>query len=133
MNAIIETDKNFQGLIEYKDISWTKKDFKELLKVGDIIYVKKNREIFSLQQLPKINGGVVVMDPFTGRVLALSGGFSFRNIEFNRASQAMRQARISFQTFLFMHSHWKTNTPLIISFRCTISLRSRDRFKEMET
>ena len=44
--------------------------------MGDIIYVKniKNNK-FSLKQLPKINGGIVVMDPFTGRVVALSGGF----------------------------------------------------------
>ena len=35
-------------------------------------------KIYSLQQLPKINGGIVVMDPYTGRVLALSGGFSFK-------------------------------------------------------
>ncbi len=101
-DAIIETEKNFQGLIEYKDISWTKKDFKELLKVGDIIYVKKKTDkSFSLQQLPKINGGVVVMDPFTGRVLALSGGFSFRNSEFNRASQAMRQPGSAFKPFVY--------------------------------
>ena len=72
----IETIDRSIGKIRYKDISWTKKDFEDLLRVGDIIYVKKLRENFySLKQLPKINGGIVVMDPFTGRVLALSGGF----------------------------------------------------------
>ncbi len=101
-NSIIETDNNLQGLINYKDISWTKKEFKELFKVGDVIYVKKeNSDSYSLQQLPKINGGMVVMDPFTGRVLALSGGFSFKNSEFNRASQALRQPGSAFKPFVY--------------------------------
>jgi penicillin-binding protein 1A len=39
------------------------------LKVGDVIYVKKLKNKFSLKQIPKINGGIVVMDPYTGRVL----------------------------------------------------------------
>ena len=102
-NAIIETEKNMNGTIEYKDISWTKKDFKDLLKEGDIIYVKNTnkKNFFSLEQLPKINGGVVVMDPFTGRVVALSGGFSFKNSEFNRATQALRQPGSAFKPFVY--------------------------------
>ena len=101
-NAIIETEKKINGIIEYKEITWTKKDFKDLLKKGDIIYVKKiNKNLFSLQQLPRINGGAVVMDPFTGRVLALSGGFSFKNSEFNRASQALRQPGSAFKPFVY--------------------------------
>jgi len=101
-DAIIETEENLKGIIKYKDISWTKKDFKDLLKEGDVIYVKKiNKDLFSLQQLPKINGGVVVIDPFTGRVLALSGGFSFKNSEFNRASQALRQPGSAFKPFVY--------------------------------
>ena len=102
-NAIIETEKNINGTIEYKDISWTKKNFKDLLKEGDIIYVKNTnkKNFFSLEQLPKINGGVVVMDPFTGRVVALSGGFSFKNSEFNRATQALRQPGSAFKPFVY--------------------------------
>ncbi len=88
-SAEIETEDNIKGFIEYQSISWTKKEFNKLLKPGDIIYVEKIKEnIFNLKQLPKVNGGIVVMDPFTGRVLALSGGFSFKQSEFNRATQA---------------------------------------------
>ena len=98
----IETENYSKGIIKYKDISWTKKEFKDLLKEGDVIYVKKtDTNTFSLQQLPKINGGIVVMDPFTGRVLALSGGFSFRNSEFNRSSQALRQPGSAFKPFVY--------------------------------
>ncbi|MBD1153126.1 PBP1A family penicillin-binding protein [Pelagibacterales bacterium SAG-MED24] len=101
-NSEIETQNNLNGEIKYKDISWTKKEFKNLFKVGDVIYVKKiENNYYSLQQLPKINGGIVVMDPFTGRVLALSGGFSFKNSEFNRASQALRQPGSAFKPFVY--------------------------------
>ena len=101
-SAKIETQDKKLGVIEYKDISWTKKEFNELLKPGDIIYVEKIRENkFSLKQVPKINGGIVVMDPYTGRVLALSGGFSFKNSEFNRATQALRQPGSAFKPFVY--------------------------------
>jgi len=101
-NSIIEVENNLEGEIRYQDISWTKKEFKELFNIGDIIYVKKeNDRFYSLQQLPKINGGIVVMDPFTGRVLSLSGGFSFKNSEFNRASQALRQPGSAFKPFVY--------------------------------
>ena len=101
-NADIETEKKIEGTIRYKDISWTQKEFKDLFKIGDIVYVKKIEDNFySLQQLPKINGGIVVIDPYTGRILALSGGFSFRNSEFNRASQALRQPGSAFKPFIY--------------------------------
>ena len=98
----IQTQDMIDGIIEYDDISWTKKEFNELLKIGDIIYTKQIKENkFSLKQIPKINGGIVVMDPYTGRVLALSGGFSFKNSEFNRASQALRQPGSAFKPFVY--------------------------------
>ena len=98
----IETEKKLKGFIKYENISWTKKEFKEIFKIGDIIYVEiiENKN-YSLRQLPKINGGIVVMDPFTGRVLALSGGFSFKKSEFNRATQASRQPGSAFKPFIY--------------------------------
>ena len=101
-SAEIETQDKKKGIIEFKDISWTKKEFRELFKTGDIIYVKNIKgNIFSLKQLPKVNGGIVVMDPYTGRVLALSGGFSFKESEFNRATQANRQPGSAFKPFVY--------------------------------
>ena len=98
----IETIDKLSGIIKYNEISWTKKEFEDLLKVGDLIYVKKVKDNFySLKQLPKINGGIVVMDPYTGRVLALSGGFSFKSSEFNRATQALRQPGSAFKPFVY--------------------------------
>ena len=98
----IETKNKSNGFIRYNDASWTKKDFDEYLKIGDVVYVKNiNSNNYSIEQLPKINGGIVVMDPYTGRVLALSGGFSFKNSEFNRATQALRQPGSAFKPFVY--------------------------------
>ncbi|MGU3398642.1 penicillin-binding protein 1A [Brucellaceae bacterium D45D] len=73
-----------------------------VLKPGDIIYVsKKDENSFRLQQPPKLEGALVAMDPHTGRVLAMVGGFSFAESEFNRATQAYRQPGSSFKPFVY--------------------------------
>ena len=100
--TIIETQNGIKGVINFEDIDWTRKEFKKLFKIGDIIYVKKlSAGNYSLKQIPKANGGIVVMDPYSGRVLALSGGFSFKMSEFNRASQAKRQPGSAFKPFIY--------------------------------
>ena len=111
-SAEIETEDSMDGIIEYKNISWTKKEFNELLKPGDIVYVKKiKKNKYDLMQIPKINGGIVVMDPYTGRVMALSGGFSFRESEFNRATQALRQPGSAFKPFVYALALENNYTP----------------------
>ena len=100
--SVIETKSGINGVINFNDIDWTRKEFKKLFQIGDIIYVKKISDgNYSLKQLPKANGGIVVMDPYSGRVLALSGGFSFKKSEFNRASQAKRQPGSAFKPFIY--------------------------------
>ena len=108
----IETENKLKGIIRYENISWTKKEFVDLFKVGDIIYVENIEDKnYSLRQLPKVNGGIVVMDPFTGRVLALSGGFSFKKSEFNRATQAARQPGSAFKPFIYALALENNYTP----------------------
>ena len=99
----IETEDSEIGFINFKNVSWTrKKSFDDILKLDDIIYVKKiKKDKWSLKQLPKINGAIVVMDPYTGRVLAMSGGFSYNLSEFNRATQAKRQPGSAFKPFVY--------------------------------
>ncbi len=100
--TVIQTSNNENGIINYEDINWTRKNFKEIFKINDLIYVKKiSNGIFSLRQLPNVNGGIVVMDPYSGRVLAMSGGFSFKKSEFNRVSQAKRQPGSAFKPFIY--------------------------------
>ena len=108
----IETEKKLTGVIKYENITWTKKEFDELFNVGDVIYVENiSNGIFALRQLPEVNGGIVVMDPFTGRVLALSGGFSFKKSEFNRATQALRQPGSAFKPFIYALALENNYTP----------------------
>ena len=108
----VESKSKEKGVIEYKDISWTKKETNDLLETGDIIFVEKiDNGKFSLKQLPKVNGAIVVMDPYTGRVLAMSGGFSFSQSEFNRASQALRQPGSAFKPFIYALALENNYTP----------------------
>ncbi len=129
-SAEIETEDKIKGIIEYKDISWTKKEFKNLLQSGDIIYVKKiSDKKFSLQQLPKINGGIIVMDPYTGRILALSGGFSFKKSEFNRATQANRQPGSAFKPFVYALALENNYTPTSLVLDAPLVLDQGDDLK----
>ncbi len=98
----IETENKTKGKIKYEDVLWTKKELDKIFKKGDVVYVKKIKDNFySLKQIPKANGGIVVLDPYTGRVLAMSGGFSFKISEFNRATQALRQPGSAFKPFVY--------------------------------
>jgi penicillin-binding protein 1A len=129
-SAEVETEDRLNGKIEFKDIFWTKKEFKQLLKIGDIIYVKKIRDNnYSLKQLPKINGGMVVMDPYSGRVLALSGGFSFKKSEFNRATQALRQPGSAFKPFVYALALENDYTPTSLILDAPLVLDQGDDLK----
>ncbi len=129
-SAIIETIDKDDGVIEYKDISWTKKEFNQLLKIGDIIYVKQIKDKkYSLQQLPKVNGGIIVMDPYTGRVLALNGGFSFKKSEFNRATQAKRQPGSAFKPFVYALALENNYTPTSLVLDAPLVLDQGDDLK----
>ncbi len=99
----IETETDKIGEIKFSNLEWIKQSEKEkIFQVGDLIYVKHKKDsIYDLKQLPSVNGAIVVMDPFTGRVLALSGGFSFKKSEFNRATQALRQPGSAFKPFIY--------------------------------
>src|SRR5210317_2625082 len=129
-SVIIETENKENGSIKYDDISWTKKEFKDLFEIGDVIYVKNiNDNIFSLKQLPRVNGGIVVMDPYTGRVLALSGGFSFKKSEFNRATQALRQPGSAFKQFVYALALENNYTPTSLILDAPIVLDQGEDLK----
>ena len=99
----VETEDKKIAKINFNSVSWTrKKSFDDFLNLNDIIYVQKTKKNkWNLKQLPKINGAIIVMDPHTGRVLAMVGGFSFRLSEFNRATQAKRQPGSAFKPFVY--------------------------------
>jgi penicillin-binding protein 1A len=98
------------GNIPLDGVKWAKKatpksplKVSQVLSPGDVIYVEPTKESgqYRLRQIPEIAGGMLVMDPTTGRVLALAGGFSFDQSQFDRATQAMRQPGSSFKPFVY--------------------------------
>ena len=100
----INKKKLFKGNIAFKNIKWTipkKKSIEDIHKIGDIIFVKKDSGSWLLKQYPKVNGGIVALDPFTGEILALAGGFNFRTSEFNRVTQAKRQPGSAFKPIVY--------------------------------
>ena len=125
----IETDDKSSGFIKEKDVNWAKKSNYPLNK-GNIIYVKKRKNnLFELKQLPEINGSIVVMDPYTGRVLAMSGGFSFLQSEFNRASQALRQPGSAFKPFIYALALENNYQPSSLVLDAPLVLKQGDDLK----
>ena len=76
----------------------------QVLSPGDVVYVEplagKDGQ-FRLRQVPEVSGAIVAMDPQTGRVLAMAGGFSYDQSQFNRATQALRQPGSSFKPLVY--------------------------------
>lgn len=75
----------------------------QIVSVGDIILVQRKGDTseYNLRQVPKANGGIIAMDPHTGRVLALVGGYSFEQSQYNRVTQAERQPGSAFKPFVY--------------------------------
>lgn len=73
----------------------------DLWAVGDVIFVKKVKDGWSMRQIPEVQGAFMAMDPHSGRVLALQGGFSREYSSFNRATQAQRQPGSSFKPLVY--------------------------------
>ena len=98
------------GIVPLDTMKWARVSGKaptkvsQVLKPGDVIYVEpdaKKDGQFRLRQVPEISGAIVVQDPWTGRVLAMVGGFSYDQSQFNRATQALRQPGSSFKPIVY--------------------------------
>jgi penicillin-binding protein 1A len=92
-----------KGIISTNNLKWAiNKTVYDSFKKNDVVYVHKNTNgNWELKQYPKVNGAIVVIDPFSGKVKALAGGFSFSSSEFNRATQAKRQPGSAFKPFVY--------------------------------
>lgn len=104
-----------EAILSLEDMQWAKrlnlkdeestrsvKSVSGIFQPGDVIYVsKKENGGFELQQVPEVGGSLVAMDPHTGRVLSMVGGFSFSESQFNRATQAKRQPGSAFKPFVY--------------------------------
>jgi penicillin-binding protein 1A len=98
--------------IPFDEMKWAKtgkgapKAVTDVLSAGDVVWVApKNPDqvagVWSLMQIPEVGGGLVAMDPHTGRVFAVAGGFSFATSQFDRALQAKRQPGSSYKPLVY--------------------------------
>ncbi|HEY6026652.1 MAG TPA: penicillin-binding protein 1A [Pseudolabrys sp.] len=98
------------GILPLDGVKWAKVKGRvpakigQVLEPGDVVYVspmEKAEGQYRLQQIPEVSGAMVVEDPQTGRVLAMVGGFSYDQSQFNRATQALRQPGSSFKPIVY--------------------------------
>jgi penicillin-binding protein 1A len=111
----IGLDDGKRARIPFSELTWARKEMhdalvgasptspRQVVKPGDVIYVEPvdGQGNYALRQVPEVNGAIVAMDPHTGRVLALSGGFSYASSQFDRAMQAQRQPGSAFKPFVY--------------------------------
>jgi penicillin-binding protein 1A len=89
-----------EGSIVATDVAWARAG--RGLNVGDLVFVEPAASGgFRLRQSPAVNGALVAMDPDSGRVLAMVGGYSYSLSKFNRATQAYRQPGSAFKPFVY--------------------------------
>ena len=103
LDSILVTFDNNKKKILKKNLQWAlrKKEITSVFEVGDFIFIKNEKKEWILKQYPEVNGGIVALDPFTGEVKALVGGFSYTTSEFNRVTQAKRQPGSAFKPFVY--------------------------------
>jgi penicillin-binding protein 1A len=132
-SAEIVIDDGSIGLIPLDEMKWARRwirgeslgpairDVRDILALGDVVPVELARfarngsvyqsGVYRLRQIPEIEGAVVALDPHTGRILAMSGGFSYKRSQFNRVMQARRQPGSAFKPFVYLAALDKGYTP----------------------
>ena len=135
VSGALKPDRD-QGTVSLEDMSWAMrhvvngervkaKSPADVLKPGDVIYVeKKEGSAYMLRQPPEVSGGLLAMDPHTGRVLAMVGGFSYAESEFNRATQAYRQPGSSFKPIVYAAALDNGYTPASVIMDGPITIQS---------
>lgn len=122
-------DARIEAEIPGSAVSWVSEPLSDILTVGDVVYVEPagaGEGVYTLRQPPEVQGGIVAMDPRTGRVLALVGGFSFDQSEFNRATQAMRQPGSAFKPFVYAAALDNGYTPASVVLDAPLEVTNAD-------
>ena len=116
------------GTLSAADSKWVGKKF-STLNIGDVVYVSAvdgKPDTYAIEQVPQIEGAIVAMDPRTGRVLAMVGGFSYAESEFNRATQALRQPGSSFKPIVYSAALDNGYTPASVVLDAPIEVVNSD-------
>jgi penicillin-binding protein 1A len=117
------------GVLSSAESKWVGKPMSQILSVGDVVYVTPvagKPGIYALRQVPQIEGALVAMDPRTGRVLAMVGGFSYAESQFNRATQALRQPGSSFKPIVYSTALANGYTPASVVLDAPIEIQNAD-------
>jgi penicillin-binding protein 1A len=117
--ATLVLEDGARAALPAEELAWARRGGGPGLARGDLVLVERvadrdGQERLALRQRPRIEGAAVAMDPHTGRVLAISGGFSFRESKFNRATQAKRQPGSAFKPFVYLAALEQGYTPASI-------------------
>jgi penicillin-binding protein 1A len=124
---------NSRGVIPWNELKWARHELagdqfgpaihkaSDVLAMGDVVMVEAVKagddgkaypaSTYTLRQVPIVQGAIVALDPNTGRVFAMNGGFSAKISQFNRATQAYRQPGSAFKPFVYMAALDKGFTP----------------------
>ena len=112
-------DDGSAGTLLAEDAAWANAN--RPLKRGDLIFVEPRGGQFALKQVPAVNGALVAIEPQSGRVLAMVGGYSYALSSFNRATQAERQPGSAFKPFVYATALEGDYTPASIVLDAPIS------------
>ena len=142
-----------KGYIPYQEVRWARPTLDDqkvgprpnrvsaVLEAGDVITVraapedddgkKRKPDAYALDQIPNIDGAIVALDPHTGRVLAMSGGYSYERSQFNRAVQAARQPGSAIKPFIYLAALEAGYTPatLVLDAPFVIDIPGKGKWK----
>lgn len=113
-----------------QDVGAAPRAIEDVVAVGDVIIVSRDEDApdaFHLEQMPDVQGGFVALDPHTGRVLAMVGGFNYDQSEFNRVTQAKRQAGSAFKPFVYAAALEQGYTPSSIILDAPLAIDQGNR------
>ena len=136
-------EQKLTGTLPLANVTWAKKALdqgrisrdevkkvSDVLSKGDIILVSQKKDgQYTLHQMPDVEAGLVALDPHTGRVLAMQGGFSFNRNQFNRVIQAYRQPGSSFKPFVYVAALDSGYTPSSLILDAPIVMHNADGSK----
>ncbi|HYF98096.1 MAG TPA: penicillin-binding protein 1A [Coxiellaceae bacterium] len=110
--AVVFAD-NTEVTINWDGLSWTGRGSAgQIAKVGDVIYAQEKDDKWQLRQIPRVEGALISINPQTGAILALVGGYSYAQSHFNRVTQAERQPGSNFKPFVYSAALAKENYTL---------------------
>jgi penicillin-binding protein 1A len=117
--AAIGVAGGITGRIPFAELRWARpelpdqhvgpvpKSAADVVRPGDVVLVEPlggdpKQPLYGLRQIPEVSGAIISLDPHTGRVLAMAGGYSYEMSQFNRATQAKRQPGSAFKPFVYL-------------------------------